>query len=110
MDAGGVAAAGPWIARAEPQHPALIDRAHVVSALLGIVNVPRGVWIDEGGTIVRPPEPAYPRRPAFLDRIVPADTSPADRESIELVRALRVEAEAYVAALRDWVRLGARSR
>ena len=110
MDASGAAAAGPWLAKAEPQHPALIDRAHVLGALFGIVNVPSGVWIDEQGTIVRPPEPAYPRRPAFLDRVVPSDASAAERERIELVRALHVEAEAYVAALRDWVDLGARSR
>jgi len=110
MDAGGVAAAGPWVAKAEPQHPALIDRTHVVAALFGIVNVPSGVWIDERGTVIRPPEPAYPRRPAFLDRVVPPDASAAERERIELVRALHVDAEGYIAALRDWVRLGARSR
>jgi len=110
VDAAGMDAAGPWIAKAAPQHPSLIDRAHVVDALFGIVNVPSGVWIDEEGTIVRPPEPAYPRRPAFLDRVIPPDASPAERERIALVKALTVDAEAYVGALRDWVRLGAKSR
>ncbi len=110
VDAGGIDAAGPWLARAEPRHPALIDRAHLVDALFGIVNVPSGVWINEQGQIVRPPEPAHPRRPAFLDRQVPPDASAAERERVALVKALRIDAEGYVAALRDWVRLGKKSR
>lgn len=102
LDARGSETAGPWIAKAKPEHPSLIDTAHVVDALFGIVNVPSGVWIDEEGVIVRPPEPAHPRRPAYLDRAVPTDASPDERERIELVKALHVEAERYVAALRDW--------
>ena len=62
LDLKGVETAGRWIEAAAPRHPALIDRAHVVDELLGIVNVPSGVWIDEGGAIVRPAEPAVPRR------------------------------------------------
>jgi len=102
LDARGTESAGPWIAKAAPDHPSLIDEAHMMDALFGVVNVPSGIWIDEDGIIVRPPEPAYPRRPAFLDRAVPPDASPAERERIELVKALHVEAERYVAALRDW--------
>jgi tetratricopeptide (TPR) repeat protein len=59
--------------------------------------------------IVRPPEPAHPRRPAFLDRVVPPDASPAERERILLVKALHVDAERYVAALRDWAARGSES-
>ncbi len=110
LDARGSETAGPWIAKAAPDHPSLIDEAHVVDALFGVVNVPSGIWIDEEGMVVRPPEPAYPRRPAFLDRVVPPDASPSERERIQLVRALHVEAERYVAALRDWVEHGAKSR
>jgi tetratricopeptide (TPR) repeat protein len=110
LDARGRETAGPWIAKAAPDHPSLIDEAHVVDALFGVVNVPSGIWIDESGAIVRPPEPAHPRRPAYLDRVVPPDASPAERERIELVRALHVDAERYVAALRDWVRRGDESR
>ena len=110
LDARGIETAGPWIAKAAPEHPSLIDEAHVVDALFGIVNVPSGIWIDEEEMIVRPPEPAHPRRPAYLDRAVPPDASPAQREAIELVKALHVEAERYVAALRDWVRTGSASR
>ena len=110
LDAGGRETAGPWITSAASEHPSLIDEAHVVDARFGIVNVPSSVWIDEAGVIVRPPEPAHPRRPAFLDRIVPPEASPQERERIELVKALHVEAERYVAALRDWVANGSESR
>lgn len=110
LDARGTETAGPWILKAALDHPSLIDEAHVVDALFGVVNVPSGVWIDEEGMIVRPPEPAHPRRPAFLDRDVPSDASPAERERIELVKALHVEAERYVTALRDWVARGRESR
>ena len=110
LDARGIDTAGPWIANAAPEHPSLIDEAHLVDALFGVINVPSGIWIDEEGVIVRPPEPAHPRRPAYLDRAVPSGATPAQREGIELVRALHVEAERYVAALRDWVRHGSASR
>jgi len=110
LDAAGVATAGPWIEKAGARHPSLIDREHALDALFGIVNVPSGVWIDERGTIVRPPEPAHPSRPAYKDRVVPPDATPEQRERIEVVRALTVENERYVAALRDWVANGARSR
>jgi tetratricopeptide (TPR) repeat protein len=109
LDARGSETADPWIAKAAPQHPSLIDVAHIVDALFGIINVPSGIWIDEDGVIVRPPEPAHPRRPAYLDRALPPDASPAVREAIELVTALHVEAERYVAALRDWVNRGSES-
>jgi hypothetical protein len=99
LDTGGAAAAGKWIEAARPEHPALIDAAHVCDELFGIVNVPSGVWIDETGVIVRPPETAYPRRPPFLDT-----------SKYPEVRGLRIDAERYVAALRDWVANGARSR
>ena len=99
----------PWIEQAKPTHPSLIDRTHVVGELLGIVNVPSGVWIDEAGTLVRPPETAYPRRPGFLDREVPADATPERAKAIAVTRELRIDAERYVAALRDWVDRGAAS-
>ena len=66
LDTGGADAAVPWIDHAKTTHPALIDAAHLLDELLGIVNVPTGVWIDEQGMIVRPPEPAFPWRPRAL--------------------------------------------
>ncbi len=105
-----VEAARPWIAAARPEHPSLIDRAHVVDELFGIVNVPSGVWINEEGVIVRPPETAYPRRPPFLDRPIPEDATPEQIVRITAVKALRIDAETYIAAVRDWVRHGAAIR
>ena len=87
----------------------MIDQAHLLDELLGIVNVPSGVWIDEAGVIVRPPETAYPRRPAFLDRQAPPDATPRQIAATEAVRRLRIDAETYVAALRDWVARGSAS-
>lgn len=110
LESGGAEVARRWIEAARPEHPSLIDAAHVCDELFGIVNVPTGVWIDERGTIVRPPETAYPRRPAFLDRAIPDDATPRQREGIEVTRRLRVDAESYVAALRDWVERGGESR
>lgn len=109
LDARGASAARPWIEAAHPAHPSLVDQAHALASL-GVVNVPSGVWIDEAGVIVRPPETAYPRRPSFKDRAVPSDATPRERERIEAVKALNVEAERYVAALRDWVAHGRASR
>ncbi len=109
LDTGGADAARRWIEAARPDHPALIDQAHLLDELFGIVNVPSGVWIDEGGTIVRPPETAYPRRPPFLDRPLPADATPEAAARFAEVRKLRIEPERYIAALRDWVARGAAS-
>jgi len=106
LDTSGPQAAGPWIERAQPRHPSLIDAAHSLDALLGIVNVPSGVWIDELGTIVRPPETAYPRRPAFLDRTPQLDDPQHVVERLALVKLLRIDADRYVAALREWVATG----
>ena len=117
LDTGGAAAARRWIDAAHPEHPALIDQAHQLDALLGIVNVPSGVWIDEQGMIVRPPEPAFPQRPAFQnvdpDNPVLIERYRDNPRGLEVVREvlkLRIEPEAYVAALRDWVANGAASR
>src|SRR5438445_534360 len=46
--------ARPYIERAAPRHPALIDSEHVVADLFNVINVPTMIWIDERGRIVRP--------------------------------------------------------
>ncbi len=114
LDTAGPEAARPWIEAAKPDHPSLIDQAHLLDELLGVVNVPNGIWIDEAGMIVRPPEPAYPQRPAFAQRgnmeARLAQMSPRQRAVFNEVRKIRIQPEAYIAALRDWVAHGSQSR
>jgi hypothetical protein len=110
LDTGGAEAAGPWIDRAKTTHPALIDSAHLLDELLGIVNVPTGVWIDEQGMLVRPPEPAFPWRPRPLPDEVLAQLPEITVEQLREAGRMRIDPEAYVAALRDWAAHGSRSR
>ena len=46
--------ARPFIARANPTHPSLVDADHAVADLFNIINVPTMIWIDEQDWIVRP--------------------------------------------------------
>jgi len=110
LDLKGVETAGRWIEAAAPAHPSLIDQAHVVDEVLGVVNVPNGVWIDERGVIVRPAEPAFPKRAAFLERPMPPDLDPYLAEVRQEARRIRTQPDLYTAALRDWVELGPASR
>ena len=56
--------------------------------------MPSGVWIDERGRVVRPAEPAWT----------------STRTDTYGGKALEIEGELYVAALRDWVTNGERSQ
>lgn len=49
----------PWIERARPTHPSLIDEGHLLGELYDMVNVPTVVWIDEEGRIARPNDVAF---------------------------------------------------
>ena len=51
--------ARPWIERAAPEHPSLIDVDKVLADRYHMVNVPTVVWIDEDGRIVRPNDVHY---------------------------------------------------
>jgi tetratricopeptide (TPR) repeat protein len=118
LDTAGPEAVRRWIEAARPEHPALIDQAHVLDELLGIVNVPSGVWINEEGMLVRPPEPAFPCRPSCLPSATSSQRSgdPARQRSprqnavFEAVSKIRIQPERYIAAVRDWVANGAASR
>jgi hypothetical protein len=44
----------PYIERAQPTHPSVVDTEHVVADLYAMINVPTVVWIDERGRILRP--------------------------------------------------------
>jgi hypothetical protein len=95
MDARGAESAGPWIERANPTYPCLIDTEHHVSELYDMVNVPSAVWIDEDGRIVRPTETAGTGdewRGMMKGGMGP-----------EEVKALADKRNAYQDAIRDWV-------
>ncbi len=118
LDTAGADAARPWIEAAKPEHPSLIDQAHILDELLGVINVPNAVWINEEGMIVRPVEPAYPHRPNFF-RSSRSNTESASEPSpqrrladsvMDVVRRIQIEPEAYITALRDWVANGSASR
>jgi hypothetical protein len=102
-------AARPFIEEAHAEHPSLVDQAHVCDELFGVVNVPSGVWVDEQGMIVRPPEAAFPAPPPFQTRPVPDDVPDYRKQVLAEARKIRTEPEKYVAALRDWVEKGADS-
>jgi hypothetical protein len=109
LDTGGADAAGRWIDRAKPEHPALIDQTHELARRLGILNVPSGVWVDEEGVIVRPPETAFPGKVSLPDDL-PAEPSPQLIEVAQEVVKIRVSPKRYLAALHDWAVHGAESR
>ncbi|MHC5063508.1 MAG: hypothetical protein ACYTG5_05990 [Planctomycetota bacterium] len=89
QDSGGLDAADPFYERAKAEFTCLIDIEHRVTSLYGMINVPSGVWIDEEGRILRPPEVAYSRQKIF-GSIVAGD-------------------DEYAQALRDWVGKGGES-
>ena len=78
--------ARPYIERAHPTHPSLIDTEHVVAELYHLVNVPTMIWIDEQGRIVRPHDSQFG-----------TDTFTAFHGK---------HSAPYLAALRAWVREG----
>lgn len=112
LDALGEAGCRAFIEAAQPTHPSLIDRHHVLAELFGVINIPSSVWIDEEGTIVRPAEaaPAPPRPNAGPRLAMPPDAPQRLRDIMAEAAKIRRDAEGYHAALRDWVAKGAESR
>jgi hypothetical protein len=114
LDSGGAQDAGVWIDAAKPEHPSLIDVAHRLDELLGINNVPMGVWINGDGVLVRPPEVAHPGRSVLRDLLaehgVPKDAPPIMLETLAEASKIRVRPERYAEALRDWAASGSDSR
>jgi hypothetical protein len=106
-------AARPFIEAAHPEHPSLIDEAHVLDERFGVVNVPNGLWIDEDGVIVRPAEPAFPGRNPVLDQLKDMDITTLPDEAAAMLaeaRKIKTDPEGYLAMLEDWVEHGASSR
>jgi len=109
IDAAGAEACLPFIEAANPSHPSLVDRRHVVAEAFGVFNIPTGVWIDEDGDIVRPAEQAQPREEVREVRYQPIDGLPDHMNAI-LAEASRIQADLrYVGMLRDWVQKGSAS-
>src|SRR5689334_18104559 len=95
---GGADIARPYVADAASTHPSLLDETHAMDARFGITNIPMAMWIDETGTIVRPPEPATPPPVG------------ATAEGIVAMIGDGAMRERYLERLRDWVANGAASR
>jgi hypothetical protein len=76
--------ARPWIEKARPTHPSLIDTRHVLADLYNVVNVPTVLWIDERGRIVRPNDVGF------------------GTDTFKHITGL--ESARHLAALRAWVR------
>ncbi len=112
LDTLGAEGCRPFIEAAEPSHPSLIDRHHVLADRFGVVNIPSSVWIDESFTIVRPAEtaPAPPRPEGRQPLELPDEVPERFREIMAEASKIPNDAEAYHAALRDWVEHGAASR
>jgi hypothetical protein len=109
-----VDAARKWIERSGAEHPQLVDTAHRLDELLGIVNVPTAVWVDENGMIVRPPHTAalesYDFSKLKAPEGLPDDLDAHIRDMLEQAKRIpRFDADHYVDALRDWVEKGAAS-
>lgn len=109
LDAGGVAAAKPFIDAASPEHPSLIDEAHVSAERFGFVNVPNAVWIDEEGMIVRPSHPAHVKKSRLREIEVTPDMGVLG-EALTEIKKFNADPETYRAAIADWVENGAESR
>lgn len=121
LELSGPEASRALIEAASPEHPSLLDPEHRMDALFGVVNIPNVTWIDERGTIVRPPEPGWPsERLALPDEMfaaIPelgtAPTAPAaaaDGPGQWEVLGSGQDRGAYADAIRDWVAHGAASR
>ena len=109
MDTKGADAARQWIELAKPEHPALIDVAHVLGEKLGIVNVPMSAWIDEEGMLVRVGDAAFTRESPIRNMEITDDMPEALREVLGEAKKIEANPREYMAALRDWAEKGADS-
>jgi hypothetical protein len=89
----------------------------------GFTNIPYGLWVDEEGTIVRPPDVAFgpPQDAAAVDdearrsqqeqmRAAEARMTPEQRDARRKMAATIDRTGRYVEAVRDWVAKGRESR
>jgi hypothetical protein len=113
-----VEAGRPSVEAANAAHPSLIDPALMMVDVFGITNVPFGLWVDERGRIVRPPEVAYaprdPERSPGWQRQA-QEIEMMDPESRAVIEAMMMgqasgDMSRYANAVRDWVAKGADSK
>lgn len=78
--------------------------------LFGFVNIPMAVWIDEGGTLVRPAESASIERSALRDMDIPDGLSERMTRMLTEVKEIPDHSQEYRDAIGDWVENGAASR
>jgi hypothetical protein len=109
LDTGGSDAARPWIEQARPEHPSLIDQAHITDELFGFVNVPNAVWIDEAGMIVRPAHGASIRKSPMRDMDVPEGLGRITEMLTEVKKIRTTDVDTYRSAISDWIEKGAES-
>jgi len=109
LDTGGVAAAKPFVDMAEAQHPSLLDEAHLLDELLGFINVPMAVWIDETGTLARPAHAAHIQVSAFREAPIPEGLPERIHDTLVEVKKMQADPVGYRAALGDWAENGAAS-
>lgn len=101
-----------FIEAAQPGHPSLLDPRHELANRFGVINIPSSVWIDEDFMIVRPAEaaPAPPTDQPRLRMQLPDELPAHFTEMFAEAAKIRSDADAYHAALRDWVEQGSASR
>ncbi len=109
LDTGGIEAARPFIEAASPEHPSLIDEAHVTAEKFGFVNVPNAVWIDEAGMIVRPSHPAFLKRSPLKDMEITPEMGLIG-EVLTEVKKFNSNGEVYRSLLDDWIEKGPESQ
>jgi len=102
--------AKPWNDLAGPTHPSLIDTTHATNPAFGFTNIPMAVWIDENGVLVRPAEAASIERSPLRDMEIPEGLPEQLSKVMHAVKAIPDDAEAYRAAILDWVKNGSSSR
>jgi hypothetical protein len=117
LELSGREASRELIEAAAPEHPSLLDPTHRMDALFGVVNIPNVIWIDEAGTIVRPPEPGWPSEQlalpdemmAAIPELGAAPTAPAPPEGgpgLWDVLGSGQDRGGYADAIRNWVAKG----
>ena len=109
LDSGGMDAARPFIEAASPDHPSLVDEAHVSAERFGFVNVPNAVWIDEDGIIVRPSHAAHVKHSTLRQIEVTPDMGVLG-EALTEIKKFNADPDAYRAAIADWLEHGGASR